>query len=172
MVIRKAAPADAAAIAALYDQARTALRAAGVDQWQGKYPNRDSALADIQRGWGYVMEDGGRVVATACLGFGHDPTYDVIEGGAWRGEGEYGFLHRVAVDPAWKGRGAAGAFFAELKRQAAERGVGSIRGDTHRDNRPMQRVMEKSGLEPRGIIYEEEGHERLAYEWLRPDAAV
>ena len=64
------------------------------------------------------------------------------------------------------GRGAAGLFFDELKRQAGERGVKIIRGDTHRLNLPMQRVMVKNGLKLRGVIHVEDGSERLAYECI------
>ena len=166
MELRKAVEADVEAVARLYDQARTALKAAGVDQWQDGYPNGSDALADIRADRGYVLTQDGRVVGFACLAFGREPTYDVIEQGGWLGQGAYGYLHRVAVDPGVKGRGAAGLFFDELKRQARERGVGVIRGDTHRDNRPMQRVMAKNGLMYRGIIHVEDGSERLAFEAL------
>lgn len=168
MLIRKTTLADLPAVAALYDSARDALRAAGIDQWQDGYPNEGSARKDMEAGTGYVLEDEGKVIATACLAFGHEPTYDKIEQGAWEGSGPYGFLHRIAVSPAAKGKGAAGLFFAELRRQAAERGVHVLRGDTHRDNKPMQRVMAKSGLSYRGIIHVEDGTERLAYEAILP----
>lgn len=166
MELRLANREDVPEIARLYDLARESLRAMGVEQWQDGYPNGEDALADIEAGHGYVLTEDGRVAAFACLAFGTEPTYDVIEDGSWLGQGEYGFLHRVAVDPVLKGRGAAGLFFDELKRQAAERGVGAIRGDTHRDNLPMQRVMAKNGLELRGIIHVEDGTERLAYECI------
>lgn len=166
MELRPAVRADVPRIAELYDLARDALKAAGVDQWQDGYPNGDDAMEDIEAGHGYVLAEGGRVVGFACLAFGVEPTYGVIEQGRWQGQGEYGFLHRVAVDPAAKGRGAAGLFFDELKRQARERGVKIIRGDTHRDNLPMQRVMAKNGLALRGVIHVEDGTERLAYECI------
>ncbi len=166
MELRKARPGDAPAIAALYDEARAALKAAGIDQWQDGYPNLEDAQADIAAGTAFVLEEAGRVAAAACLGFGIEPTYNVIEKGRWLGEGEYGYLHRVAVSGWAKGQGAAGLFFDELKRQARARGVAVIRGDTHRDNRPMQRVMEKNGLCYRGVIHVEDGTERLAYEML------
>lgn len=166
MEIRKAVEADVEAIAGLYDQARAALKAARVDQWQDGYPNGSDALADIRANRGYVLTENGRVVAFACLGFGEEPTYHVIEQGRWLDQGGYGFLHRVAVSPEMKGRGAAGLFFDELKRQARERGLSSVRGDTHRDNLPMQRVMAKNGLEYRGIIHVEDGTERMAFEAL------
>lgn len=166
MELRLAKKDDVPAVAGLYDMARAALKAAGVPQWQDGYPNGDDALKDIEAGHGYVLTEDGQVAAFACLAFGVEPTYDVIEQGSWLGCGEYGFLHRVAVDPRMKGRGAAGLFFDELKRQARERGVRVVRGDTHRDNLPMQRVMAKNGLELRGIIHVEDGTERLAYECI------
>lgn len=166
MKIRRAEERDIPAIAGLYDQARKALKAAGVDQWQDDYPNQEDAAADIAAGMGYVLEEAGRVAAYACLGFGREPTYDEIWDGGWQGEGEYGYLHRVAVAEEAKGRGAAGLFFEELKRQARARGVTILRGDTHPDNRAMQRVMVKSGLVHRGTIRVEDGSLRMAFEAL------
>ena len=77
---------------------------------------------------------------------------------------EYAFLHRIAVSGSCKGQNVPALFFRELERQARERGLTSLRGDTHRDNKIMQRVMEKNGLSHRGIIYLEDGGERLAFE--------
>lgn len=164
--LRLAQKEDAPAAARLFDQAREALAAAGVDQWQDGYPNEEDVCRDIAAGDGYVITEDGRVLAYACLSFGHEPTYDVITAGGWLGEGGYGFLHRVAVDPRAKGRGLAGELFEELKRQARAQGVKSIRGDTHRDNQAMQRVMAKAGLQYRGVIFLEDGSERLAFEAL------
>ena len=164
MEIRRAILDDVEAIAGLFDQARDALKAAGIDQWQDGYPNEADARRDIKAGMGYVLAEGDQTLAYACLGFGAEPTYNIIEQGSWISGGDYGFLHRVAVSDKAKGRGAAGLFFEELKRQAKARGVASIRGDTHRDNGPMRRVMAKAGLEYRGIIRVEDGTERLAYE--------
>ena len=114
-----------------------------------------------------VLEDEGQVVATACLGLGREPTYDTIYQGAWGTEApEYAFLHRIAVSGACKGKGAPSWFFQELERQARERGLPCLRGDTHRENKIMQRVMEKNGLSYRGVIYLEDGGERLAFEKL------
>lgn len=166
MELRKAENADLPAIGGLYRAARAAMKAAGIDQWQeGDYPNEADAKMDMDQGRCYVLTQGGQVIAVACLAFGHEPTYDVIEGGSWGSNAEYyGFLHRIAVAPQAKGQGAAGVLFAELERQARERGVAAIRGDTHRDNKPMQRVMAKAGLTLRGVIHVEDGSERLAYE--------
>ena len=167
MNIRKATNEDIPQITELYELAKEAMAKAGIDQWQDGYPNAESARADIENGFGFVAEENGRIVSTACLAFGHEPTYDVIVQGGWKSDAKfYGFLHRIAVAPETKGRGIAVSMFAQLERRARERGVSVIRGDTHRDNLPMQRVMEKSGLCYRGIIYLENGDERMAYEKL------
>lgn len=164
--LRLAREEDIPVVARLFDQARQALAAAGVDQWQDGYPNGEDVRRDVAAGDGYVIVENHRVVAYACLSFGHEPTYDVIANGSWLGRGEYGFLHRAAVDPDAKGRGLAGELFEELKRQARARGMQAVRGDTHRDNQPMQRVMAKAGLAYRGVITLTDGSERLAFEAL------
>lgn len=166
MKIRKTLPQDLPAVEKLYQEARAALKALAVDQWQDGYPNRETAQQDMENGVGYVLEEeSGEIVATACLAFGREPTYEQMLKGSWAADpAEYGFLHRIAVAPRCKGRGVAGLLFDELKRQAGERGLTVIRGDTHRDNKPMQRVMEKNGLRYRGVILLEDGTERLAYE--------
>ncbi len=170
MEIRKTLPKDLPAIGELYKSAKAALKAQGIDQWQtGDYPSGEDARIDMENGTGYVLTENGVVVAAACLAFGKEPTYDHIEQGRWEADPEiYGFLHRIAVASEMKGRGAAGLLFEELKRQARERGVKVIRGDTHQDNKPMQRVMEKAGLSYRGVIYVEDGTPRLAYERIEP----
>lgn len=170
MEIRKTLPGDLLTIGQLYNEARAALKAAGIDQWQtGDYPSAYDAQLDMENGVGYVLEDDSRILGVAVLAFGHEPTYDVIEQGSWlTNAGEYGFLHRIAVSGEAKGKGVAGMFFEELKRQARKRGIKVIRGDTHKDNLSMQRVMAKAGLEYRGIIHVEDGTPRFAYELILP----
>lgn len=169
MKLRKAALSDLSAIEQIYEDAKTSLRERGINQWQDGYPNRESAKEDIESGTGYVLEENGMVVATACLAFGTEPTYETVYEGAWEGNGDYGFLHRVAVLSAKKGGGAASLFLDELKRQAKDRGISILRGDTHEENLPMQRVLEKNGFSRKGIIYLTDGSRRAAYEWIEKD---
>ena len=143
--------ADGPAVVALYREAQAFLAAQGIDQWQDGYPNEETFQGDVARGESWLLEEAGQVVATACLGLGREPTYDTIYQGAWGAEApEYAFLHRIAVSGACKGKGAPSWFFRELERQ----------------NKIMQRVMEKNGLSCRGVIYLEDGGERLAFEKL------
>ena len=166
MPIRKTKEQDLVQIDALYRSAKEALKAQGVDQWQeGDYPNAEDARQDMEQGTGHVLEENGEILAVACIAFGREPTYDVVKDGAWGAQPEiYGFLHRIAVAPHAKGQNIAGRMFEELRRQAIERGITVLRADTHRDNLPMQRALQKAGYSYRGIIYLEDGDERLAYE--------
>lgn len=159
--LRAAEAADAPEILALYAQARAWFAAHGVDQWQDAYP--DAALPeDLARGESYVIEARGRVAATFMTGAGPDAAYARMETGAWRTFGPYAVLHRVAVDEAWKGRGLAGLAVAYACRRFA--GMASLRGDTHADNRSMQRMLEKNGFVRCGVIHLADGAPRIAFE--------
>ena len=48
-----------------------------------------------------------------------------------------------------------------------QQGFVSFRVDTHADNRPMQRLLEKCGFGLRGVVDCHHGGERLAYQKLR-----
>ena len=78
MKLRKAALTDGDAVLALYREAQAFLAAQGIDQWQDGYPNRETFLADVGRGESWVLEEGGQVAATACLGLGRATTYDIL----------------------------------------------------------------------------------------------
>ncbi|MGI6254895.1 MAG: GNAT family N-acetyltransferase [Acutalibacter sp.] len=165
MKLRKASPEDEAAVLELYREASVFLASQGIDQWQDGYPNREAFQADLARGESWVVEEGGRVLATACLGFGREPTYDRIYQGSWAVEAEeYAFLHRIAVSGELRGKNAPSLFFGQLEQDARRRGLPCLRGDTHRDNKIMQHVLEKNGLSYRGVIYLADGGERFAFE--------
>ena len=158
MLIRKTTFADVSAAAAIYDSARAFMRENGnLHQWSAEYPNEQSILADIARGGSYVCEDDGEIVAVFYFYIGNDPTYDKIFEGEWRSGGEYAVIHRIAVKR--HGRGIADFIYAQCFDMHP-----NIRIDTHRDNIPMQRSLEKNGFEYCGIIYLANGDERLAFQ--------
>ena len=69
-------------------------------------------------------------------------------------------MHRVAAPGRVKG---AGSFCI---RWCAKHSGGDLRIDTHRNNLPMQHVLEKNEFQRCGIIYLANGDERIAYEFL------
>lgn len=165
MEMRRAARGDIPRMAELYELARGTIRALGIDQWQTGGPDAKTAEEDITGGRAWVLEAEGRVIATAAVYVGHEPTYDVIYDGRWiTGNERYGIIHRIAVDPRARNLGAASAimdFCAALSRKA---GAGSARCDTHEGNVVMRHTLEKNGYRYCGVIRLRDGAERVAYE--------
>ena len=96
----------------------------------------------------------------------------VLKERGWSTDGEYAALHRVAVAPSCKGRGVGGEMVAFAEARCRESGVETLRGDTHEQNRPMRRLLEKSGFSVCGRIVYPVAGPRLAYEKILADASV
>ncbi len=157
MVIRPATPADIPALRPVFEAAKGIMRADGNhDQWSAPgFPDDSLLLRDIACGGGFVIENG-TIVAYFALLPSPEPTYDVIDG-AWLTDEPYGVIHRMASYPEVHG------IFSTVINYAASHYV-HLRIDTHRDNRIMQHLIEKHGFTYCGIIWLEDGAERLAYE--------
>lgn len=157
MRIRPASPADLENILALYAGARAFMALSGnPGQWAGGYPAREKVEADIAGGWCHVCEEEGRLYAAFALIPGEDPTYGRIDG-AWKNSRPYATLHRVASS------GARPGMMDLIVAWAFER-YPNLRGDTHERNLPMRRAFERNGFERCGIIWVEDGTERIAYQ--------
>ena len=162
--IRPATPADIPALRPVFEAAKGIMRADGNhDQWAAPgFPPDSLLFRDIARGGGFVIsgEAAGEVeksiVAYFALLPSPEPTYDVIDG-AWLTDEPYGVIHRMASYPDIHG------IFSTIIDYAASRYT-HLRIDTHRDNRIMRHLIEKHGFTYCGIIWLEDGAERLAYE--------
>jgi len=106
---------------------------------------------------GADLTESGEILGVFCYFLGEDPTYQSIEDGAWINDRPYGVIHRIAV--AVHQRGVASACFSWC--YAA---CGNVKIDTHRDNIPMQRSLEKNGFSRCGIIHLANGDPRIAYQ--------
>ena len=104
----------------------------------------------------------GNVVAYGAVVFDGEPAYDAIEV-AWRTDGDYVVLHRMAVADGEKGRGVATEFMRRVEAMACGRGTGSMRVDTNFDNRYMLRMLGRLGFVYCGKVRYRSG-ERLAFE--------
>lgn len=166
MHFRKAERTDIPRIAALYEQAVAYFAKNGIDQWQNGYPDAASLEKDIENEVSYLFENADGILATVAFCIGREPTYDRICAGAWKNSGSYATIHRLAVTDAEKGKGIAQAVFNKLDLMCKLKNIKSLRADTHKENRSMQRALTKNGFEYCGIIYLADGSERLAYEKL------
>ena len=157
MFIRPATEADLPALRPVFEAAKGIMRADGnLEQWAAPgFPGDALLLRDIARGGGFIIERE-RIVAYFALLPSPEPTYDYIEG-AWLTDEPYGVIHRMASYPEEHG------IFAAIIDFAAAR-FAHLRIDTHRDNRIMQHLIEKHGFTYCGVIWLEDGTDRLAYE--------
>lgn len=147
-------------------QAQEYLKMNEIPQWQNGYPNQDTIQQDIDQESSYVLVEGSEILATLALSFDGETSYDTTYEGQWRSKGEYGVIHRIAVDSNYKGRGIASAMIEFVKDICIARGVHNVRVDTHRQNHSMQRLLEKNEFQYCGIIYLADGAERIAFELL------
>ena len=161
-MIRPAVPDDLPQILEIYAAARRFMKASGnPTQWGDTEPGEDLVREDIRLGHSYVVELDGRLQAVFAMLPGEDPTYRVIEEGAWLDDGPYWAVHRVAS------RGEVPGMATEIFRWVLARHP-SVRIDTHDDNRPMQHVLEKNGFVRCGRIWTLTGSPRIAYQHLQP----
>ncbi|MBR5422879.1 MAG: N-acetyltransferase [Clostridia bacterium] len=161
MEIRKAVPADLDAIMDIYRSAQDfMIRTGNPTQWGRFYPTPALLRADIAEGTCRVITHYGDVHGVFVLRFGDDPTYRVIENGAWPDNEPYVAVHRIAGDGSVHGVFRAAADYCAA---LSDR----IRVDTHADNRVMQRKIEQYGFIKCGTIYTADGSPRIAYQWTR-----
>lgn len=165
MIFRRTEEKDVRQVTDLWEQARAYFREQGIDQWQDDYPNEESLKEDMAEGESYILEENGKILATAFISFRGEPDYEQIYEGDWSYKGFYGVVHRVAVDASCKGCGLGGVLIGEAIRMCRERQADSLRVDTHADNRSMQRMLEKNGFVRRGVIFlGRDGARRVAFE--------
>lgn len=157
--IRRAVESDIDAIMTVFDSAKVFMRKTGnTSQWAGAYPARQNILADIRAGVSYIgVDDVGHIAVTFAFIPGEDPTYSLIEDGAWLNDLPYGTIHRIA---------SSGLYAGMLSRcvDFCFKQIDNLRIDTHADNRPMKDALARLGFSRCGIIYCVDGTPRIAYQ--------
>lgn len=162
MEIRKAEKDDRNRILELYTMARAFMRENGnPDQWGYSYPPEELVLQGITEGKSYVCVEEETVLAVFFYEQGIEPDYLEIYDGEWLNEEAYSVVHRIAAPT---GRKGVASFCI---RWCCENSPGNVRIDTHRDNIPMQNMLQKNGFVRCGIIYIKDGSERIAYQWKK-----
>ena len=169
MEFRKADFSELDSIMSIVHQAQDFLKKLNINQWQNGYPTREIIAQDITNGNAYVLADGTKIIAFVSVLFTREPTYDVIYDGQWLTERAYSVVHRLAVDSHFKKKGIATSVLEEIDRMTLQKGIHSIKVDTHEDNIPMQTLLRKTGFVYCGVIYLSDGNKRIAFEKILPE---
>ena len=155
--IRLAETEDLPCILEIYQAAREFMRQTGnPNQWWDYHPAESVLREDIPKKQLYICEQDGQIGAVFAYIQGEDPTYLQINGPGWLNNEPYGTIHRIAVHH--RGQGLIARIFDWATEQCP-----NLRIDTHVDNKPMRRALEKYGFAYCGIIHIFNGDERIAF---------
>ncbi len=158
MFIRETQLKDLPLIEEVYARAREFMKLSGnPGQWGDKYPQREKLLHDIELGQAYICFEDDDILAVFTFCPGPDATYARIEGGSWLNDKPYHVIHRLASSGLRRG---AGAFCIDW----CFKQYGNIRIDTHADNKPMLKLIDKKGFVYCGIIHTDDGTPRKAFQ--------
>ena len=163
MIKRIAKENDIAEIMEIVENVKIYMKENKINQWSENYPNEDVFLADLKENRLYVAEIDGKVIGMAVLILDGDGDYKNING-KWLSDGEYGVIHRIAVNPDYKSQNVAKNLLDFFENKLKELNYDSIRVDTHKDNKSMLRFIEKNGFQKCGIVYIRKTDERIAFE--------
>lgn len=153
-MIRRAIIGDLPAVAAIYAviHDREEAGEATIGWQRGIYPTAETARAAIEAGELFVLEDEGRVVASARINKEQMPAYAEVE---WRCPAEDDrvlVMHTLTVDPAVSRRGYGGQFLAFYEQRAAALGCTALRIDTNARNATARAMYARHGYVESGII--------------------
>jgi GNAT superfamily N-acetyltransferase len=125
------------------------MRASGNLQWDEHYPNAGVFEKDVAQGQLWVAEIDGQIGGVAAITTDQSPEYadvgwDIMETAI--------VVHRVAVDPEFRGKGIAAELMMHAEVVAKERGITVLRVDTNTKNEATQKLFPKLGYGLAGEI--------------------
>ena len=166
MYLRKSNEKDLREIMKIISQAKAYFKENEINQWQNNYPNIETIISDINKNESYVLVEQEDIIATSVISFNGEKNYENIYNGQWLTNEKFAVIHRIAVSNNHKGKGIAAQILKYVESMCREKGINSIKIDTHEDNISMQKLLKKSGFKYCGIILLEDRSERIAFEKL------
>ena len=149
MLIRRATLFDIPAIMTLMHQVVPLMRAEGNLQWDDDYPNVAVFTSDIALKQLWVADFDGIIGGVAAVTTEQSPEYADV---GWDITEKAIVVHRLAVDPEFRGFGIATALMEEAEALAEEDGIRVLRVDTNTANPAAQKLFPKLGYTLAGEI--------------------
>jgi ribosomal protein S18 acetylase RimI-like enzyme len=149
MRLRQATENDLPALMELVRRVVPLMRAAGNLQWDENYPNETVFQRDINLDQLWIAEVDAGIAGVAAVTMDQEPDYAQV---GWDIEEPAIVVHRLAVDPAFRGLGAAAILMQKAEEVAVERAITVLRVDTNTQNEATQRLFPKLGYQLAGEI--------------------
>lgn len=154
LIFRKAEAKDIEAIAEIYSKIHTAEEQGLVTiGWQrGVYPEKETALASLQREDLFVAEKDGVIVGSAIL---NQCQVDVYADGDWEykvPDDKVMVMHTLVIDPDVQKCGLGRAFAIFYEDYALKQGCPYLRMDTNAKNQNARNLYKKLGYKEIGIV--------------------
>lgn len=149
MWIRLAVREDVAALVGLLGRVVPLMQAGGNQQWDESYPDAAVFERDIDRKQLWVAQIDDSIAGVAALTTDQEPEYAQV---GWDIEELAIVVHRLAVDPEFRGAGVAGELMRKAEEVAVERGIAAVRVDTNTQNEATQRLFPRLGYTLAGEI--------------------
>jgi len=140
--VRQGTSQDIPAIMALVRRVVPLMRASGNLQWDDKYPNAAVFERDVEKAQLWVAEIGAELAGVAAITTDQEPEYANV---GWDISEPAIVVHRIAVDPAFRGQGIAAALMQQAEAVALSRGISVLRVDTNTQNAATQKLFPKLG---------------------------
>jgi ribosomal protein S18 acetylase RimI-like enzyme len=125
------------------------MHSQGNFQWDDAYPNEAVFLEDIERKHLWVAEIDGIVAAVVALTTDPEPDYIHAD---WDITQPALVVHRLAVDPIFRGAGLARALLLQAETVAIAQNLFIVRADTNTQNQATQRLFPSLGYRFAGEI--------------------
>lgn len=149
MRIRPASESDLPGLMALVQRVVPLMLASGNTQWDENYPNRSVFQSDLTKSQLWVAQIDESIAGVAAITTDPEPEYG--QAGLSIEEPAV-IVHRLAVDPAYRGRGVAAALMQQAEQVAIECGITAVRVDTNTQNPATQQLFPKLGYRLAGEI--------------------
>lgn len=134
----------------------------GSNQWQDGYPNPEVIKNDIEKGAGFILEEGNTIVGYCAIMINDEPEYSKIEGN-WITNDDFVVFHRVAISNNHLGKKLSIKILQHIEEFALNNDIYSIKADTNFDNIAMLKIFERMDYVYCGEVYFR-GSPRKAFE--------
>lgn len=125
------------------------MRAEGNLQWDDTYPNEEVFLDDIAKARLWVTEIENDVAGVIALTTDPEPDYAQAD---WDTTLPALVVHRLAVNPAFRGAGVAKALMLKAEQVALSQNISIVRTDTNMQNQATQKLFPGLGYRFAGEI--------------------